>query len=44
MLCRDNKIKIAGQVDKERKRHARKPPYIHTNPKVFINNNLERIW
>ena len=23
MLCRDNKIKTAGQVNKERKRHAR---------------------
>ena len=37
-------IKIAGQVNKERKRHARKPPYIHTNTKGFINNYLERIY
>ena len=44
MLCRDNKIKIGGQVNKERNRHARKPPYIHTNTKVFINNCFERIW
>ena len=44
MLCQDNKINIGGQVNKERKRHARKPPYIHTNTKVFINNNLERVW
>ena len=44
MLCRDNKIKIAGQVNKEKMWHARKPPYIHTNIKVFISNNLERIW
>ena len=43
MLCRDNKIKIGGQVNKERNRHALKPPYIHTHKKVFINDYLERI-
>ena len=43
-LCWDNKIKIGRQVNKERNRYARKPPYIRTNTKVFINNYLERIW
>ena len=43
-LCWDNKIKIGRQVNKERNRHARKPPYIRTNTKVLINNYLERIW
>ena len=35
--------KIGRQVNKERNRHARKPPYIHTHKKVFIHNYLERI-